>query len=78
MVQGAALRGLEYLAPRMKYARRHYGFGIAEHFRKGIDREEHAFINEFDNEKYCSGRMQWIIAKVCHRCLLSSKCKLIK
>jgi hypothetical protein len=65
-VQGAALRGLEGISPRVKYARRHYGFEIASDFREGIDSEFDAFFPPFDeNRKLCRDRMRWLISKVC-------------
>ena len=66
MVRGAAIRGLEGIAPRMKRARRHYGFGLNIPFREGIDPEERAFIGDFDDLKYCRGRVRWVIAKASH------------
>jgi hypothetical protein len=63
-VRGAALRGLEGIAPRMKQARKHYGFALGMSFREGKDPEEKAYISEFDNQKYCEERMKWVISKV--------------
>ena len=62
MVRGAALRGLEGIAPRMKRARRHYGIGVDKSFREGKDPEEKGYVDDFDN-KYCQGRVEWLIAK---------------
>ncbi|APA11421.1 hypothetical protein sscle_07g061910 [Sclerotinia sclerotiorum 1980 UF-70] len=62
VLRGAAIRGLEEIAPRLKYARIHYGFQIFLPFREGKYREEHAFIGEFDNDKYCEGRIQWCLS----------------
>jgi len=67
VVRGAALRGLEGIAPRMKQSRRHYGFSWSLPFRDGIDDEHNAFIDEFTNKKLCRGRMEWVIAKVRYR-----------
>jgi hypothetical protein len=67
VVRGAALRGLEGIAPRMKQARRHYGVALGMPFREGKDPEEKAYIREFDDEKYCNGRMKWLISKVCNQ-----------
>ena len=67
VVRGAALRGLEGIAPRMKRARRHYGFKIAMPFREGIDPEDNAFIRNFDGLKYCEGRVEWLIAKASNK-----------
>lgn len=65
-MQGAALRGLEGISPRVKYARRHYGFEIASDFREGIDSEFDAFFSRFDeNRKLCRNRILWLISKVC-------------
>ncbi|TVY15153.1 hypothetical protein LARI1_G006422 [Lachnellula arida] len=63
VVRGAALRGLEGLAPRIKHARRHYGTCTAEPFRNHIDPEDRSFISEMNNRNYCSGRMQWLVSK---------------
>ena len=62
VVRGAALRGLEGIAPRMKRARRHYGVGLNDQFREGTDPEELGYIDEFD-VKMCRGRVEWLIAK---------------
>jgi len=32
-------------------------------FREGIDDEKHAYFRNWDNYKYCSGRMEWAIKK---------------
>ncbi len=56
VVRGAALRGLEGIAPRMKR-------GLSCAFRQGTDPEELAYIDDFDNSKLCSGRIEWMIAK---------------
>jgi len=65
-VQGAALRGLEGITPRVKYARRHYGFALSQDFREGIDSEVYAYFDSFDeNRKLCSNRIWWMISKVC-------------
>ena len=64
VLRGAALRGLEGLAPHMKYARRHYGIIIGKLFRQGQDDEKHAFIDPFSEEKYCEGRIDWMVRKV--------------
>ncbi|EDN95809.1 hypothetical protein SS1G_11688 [Sclerotinia sclerotiorum 1980 UF-70] len=62
LLRGAAIRGLEEIAPRLKYARIHYGFQIFLPFREGKYREEHAFIGEFDNDKYCEvGQIRSVI-----------------
>ncbi|TAQ85429.1 hypothetical protein B7494_g6250 [Chlorociboria aeruginascens] len=63
VVRGAALRGLEGLAPRMKQARRHYGFSWGLPFREGKDAEKNAYIESFTDTKYCGGRINWVIAK---------------
>lgn len=63
IVIGAALRGLEGLAPRVKYARKHFGFPCGMPFRPGRDSEQHSYIDEWDNMKRCTGIMMWIITK---------------
>ncbi|KAF7862485.1 hypothetical protein EAF04_007358 [Stromatinia cepivora] len=63
VLRGAAIRGLEGIAPRLKYARIHYGFQICLPFREGEDKEEYAFIDKFDNNKYSAGRIRWCISK---------------
>jgi len=49
----------------MKHARRHYGFSVGFPFREDKDPEAKAYTEEFENEKYCRGRMDWLISKVC-------------
>ncbi|TVY82086.1 Heat shock 70 kDa protein 12A [Lachnellula suecica] len=63
VVRGAALRGLEGTAPRVKYARRHYGINISGHFREGIDSEESATFDSISNVKLCKHRVKWLIFK---------------
>ncbi|KAL3421237.1 hsp70 protein [Phlyctema vagabunda] len=63
VVRGAALRGLEGIAPRMKQSRRHYGISISMPFREGKDPEEYSYISDFENEKYCRHRIDWLISK---------------
>jgi hypothetical protein len=63
VVRGAALRGLEGLAPRIKHARKHYGMSVSCPFRENIDPEDCSFLWNMDNVKYCSGRMKWLISK---------------
>ena len=67
VVRGAALRGLEGIAPRMKHVRRHYGFAWGMPFREGIDPEGYAFFDSLDNTKFCRHRMNWLISKASHR-----------
>jgi hypothetical protein len=62
VVRGAALRGLEGIAPRMKHVRRHYGIELSMPFREGIDPEKKHFFNRMDNTKRCN-RMEWLISK---------------
>ena len=65
-MQGAALRGLEGIAPRVKRARYHYGFSISDDFREGIDPKDYAYFSLFDDKrKLCNDRMCWLISKVC-------------
>ncbi|KAE9364639.1 Hsp70 family protein-like protein [Stipitochalara longipes BDJ] len=54
IVRGAAIRGLEGIAPRMKRARRHYGFALSLDFREGIDPDATAYFDDFDGEKIFS------------------------
>ncbi|PMD34535.1 Hsp70 family protein-like protein [Hyaloscypha variabilis F] len=63
ILRGAALRGLEGLAPGIKYVRRHYGVGLSMPFREGIDPEHLRYTEYARNEDYCRGRMTWIISK---------------
>jgi hypothetical protein len=51
----------------MKRARRHYGIGLGLLFRENKDPEENSYTSDFDNQKYCSGRVNWLISKVCDR-----------
>jgi hypothetical protein len=64
IVRGAALRGLEGIAPSQKCCRRSYGVGTLQLFREGIDPEQKAQWNKWDGTKRCHGRMDWLIAKV--------------
>ena len=62
---GAALRGLEGIAPRIKHVRRHYGISLRMDFREGIDPEDNAYYDLLDNKrKMCRSRMEWLISKV--------------
>ncbi|KAF2137317.1 uncharacterized protein K452DRAFT_341303 [Aplosporella prunicola CBS 121167] len=63
VVKGAAIRGLEGLKPRSRQARRHYGYGIALPFRKHADPEWLGYIDNFNGQKYCKGRMNWQVSK---------------
>ncbi len=48
--------------PRTLICRRNYGFEWGEHFRPGIDEEKYAYVSW--GEKFCAGRMKWMIEKV--------------
>jgi len=72
IVRGAALRGMEGIAPSKKCCRRSYGVGSLQMFREGIDPEHRAHWNKWDGSKRCFGRMEWLIAKVTHPELLPS------
>ncbi|KAF7955613.1 hypothetical protein EAE96_004539 [Botrytis aclada] len=61
VLTGAGIRALEGLAPCVKYVRRHYGFRISRVFRKFIDEEKHAYIDDYSNKKYCAGRALWCV-----------------
>ncbi|PQE13104.1 Hsp70 family protein [Rutstroemia sp. NJR-2017a BBW] len=63
VVRGAALRGLEGIAPRVKRLRRHYGVVLGKPFRKGVDPEHLSFINSWNNKKKCDNTMCWFISK---------------
>jgi hypothetical protein len=63
ILRGAALRGLEGLAPGIKYARRHYGVDVGMPFREGIDPEHLRYTENARNKDYCRDRMKWIISK---------------
>lgn len=71
VVRGAAIRGLEGIAPRMKQSRRHYGVGLNMPFREGKDPEEKSFLNDFNDRKYCCHRVRWLISKVCSSRIIS-------
>ncbi|OBT74750.1 hypothetical protein VF21_06621 [Pseudogymnoascus sp. 05NY08] len=64
VVRGAALRGLEGMAPRMKRSRRHYGVGLNMPFREGKDPEGKSFRDRFEDQKYCLDRVEWLISKL--------------
>jgi hypothetical protein len=72
VVRGAALSGLEGIAPRVKHARRHYGIALGMEFRAGIDPESLSYDDPWDNTRRCKKRMQWMISKVSSSVLLSS------
>ncbi|KAM3505005.1 hypothetical protein MY11210_008142 [Beauveria gryllotalpidicola] len=61
VVRGAAIRGLEGTEPDKLICRRHYGFSWGMPFRPGIDDERYAY--ESFGTKFCSGHMNWMIAK---------------
>ncbi|KIX10397.1 uncharacterized protein Z518_01479 [Rhinocladiella mackenziei CBS 650.93] len=63
IVKGAVLRGLEGVRPISIIAKRHYGWCWGEPFREGIDDENDAYIDEFDQRKYCADRMHWTVSK---------------
>lgn len=65
IVKGACLRGLEGLKPVITHSRAHYGWSWGKRFRKGIDPEANAYTDPLTGEKMCSGRMEWVIPKVC-------------
>ena len=71
VVRGAAIRGLEGIAPRVKHARRHYGINLLFPFREGIDPEDTVCTTEWDNLKRCRDRMSWLISKVSFDILFS-------
>jgi hypothetical protein len=64
VVKGAALRGLEGIAPQKRKCKRHYGFKTNKTFREGIDEERHSCVRTFDGLKLCDGRASWVISKV--------------
>jgi hypothetical protein len=63
IVRGAAIRGLEGTVPDKLICRRHYGFSWGLPFRVGIDEERYGYTSF--GSKFCSGHMNWMIAKVC-------------
>ena len=65
VVRGAALRGLQELAPRVKQARYHYGYDVCKEFREGVDPENLSYIEPFTGKKWCGSRMTWEVSKVC-------------
>jgi hypothetical protein len=68
IVKGAALRGLEGLKPTTTISRRHYGWSWDEPFREGIDDEKNGYIDVYNGEKMCRGKMHWPIKKVSSPC----------
>ncbi len=70
VVRGAALCGLEGIAPRVKHARRHYGFVLGQPFREGVDPEEYVYYDKVDNVKYCTNVVRWIISKASNQVLI--------
>lgn len=73
VVRGAALRGLEGIAPRMKHVRRHYGIDVVKRFREGIDPEEKHFFDRMNNTKRCHSRMKWLISKASNQRAVQDK-----
>ncbi|OJD36554.1 hsp70 family protein [Diplodia corticola] len=63
VVRGAALRGLEGLAPLYRQARRHYGYSASMVFRQGIDPQSKAYFDKFDGVKLCQDRLSWVLEK---------------
>ncbi|OCK73988.1 actin-like ATPase domain-containing protein [Lepidopterella palustris CBS 459.81] len=63
IVRGAALRGLENIAPVRKRCRRHYGFQLSSKFREGIDPDDDATYDLWTKEKLCSTNICWQIKK---------------
>ncbi|RYO94325.1 hypothetical protein DL766_000602 [Monosporascus sp. MC13-8B] len=61
IVRGAAIRGLEGTVPDKLICRRHYGFSWGLPFRAGIDEERYSYMSF--GSKFCSGHMNWMIAK---------------
>lgn len=63
IVRGAALRGLEDIAPVRKRCRRHYGFILHDTFREGIDPQADAGYDAWSGRKVCVTRINWQIKK---------------
>ena len=63
IVRGAVLRGLGGVQPDARCCRRHYGFAVAKPFREGTDPEYLGFTHDYHGNKYCRGRMSWVIEK---------------
>jgi hypothetical protein len=64
ILKGAALRGLEGLRPTVTIATRHYGWSWHTAFREGVDDEKDSYIDEYDGNKMCRGRMCWPVNMV--------------
>ncbi|KAF9629605.1 putative hsp70 family protein [Lasiodiplodia theobromae] len=60
IARGAVIRGLEFLMPSSRKARRHYGYSVGLPFRDGIDPEKKSYIPIWIDKKYCEGRMEWV------------------
>ncbi|KAH7135278.1 hypothetical protein B0J11DRAFT_156863 [Dendryphion nanum] len=63
IARGAALRGLENVAPIHRRSRRYYGFHANEPFRDKIDPEKSLLIDIFDGTRFCATRVLWNIKK---------------
>ncbi|KAF1844825.1 actin-like ATPase domain-containing protein [Cucurbitaria berberidis CBS 394.84] len=63
IARGAALRGLDSVAPIRRRSRRHYGLVSTDAFREGIDPESSSEIDMWTGDKRCTARMYWAIAK---------------
>ncbi|CZR66898.1 related to hsp70 protein [Phialocephala subalpina] len=63
VVLGAALRGLEGLAPRKRKCRRHYGVAVGMPFRPDKDPVQFRYQDAATKMDYCSGRAEWLLKK---------------
>ncbi|KAK5120261.1 hypothetical protein LTR85_006467 [Meristemomyces frigidus] len=63
IVRGAALRGLEGIAPNRRRCRRHYGVKISLPFREGIDPPSKGYTSRWSGRRSCRDRVDWLISK---------------
>lgn len=63
ILRGAAVRGLEGTAPRVRRCRRHYGIGLALPFRENVDPEDRSVTWPWDRSKMCKDRVHWLVDK---------------
>ncbi|KAF8848716.1 Hsp70 family protein-like protein [Acephala macrosclerotiorum] len=63
VVLGAALRGLEGLAPRKRKCRQHYGIAVGMPFRPDKDPVQFRYQDAATKKNYCSGRAEWLLQK---------------
>ncbi|KAH8730358.1 hypothetical protein GQ44DRAFT_768145 [Phaeosphaeriaceae sp. PMI808] len=62
IARGAALRGLESIAPIRRRSRRHYGIFCNHHYIPGVDPEEHSYYCHRNQRIRCD-KFDWLVEK---------------